>query len=91
MIIVREVFTAKPGVASKLAKMMKEEWGEGWVMTDVVGKYNTVIMEHEYASLTEFDEEMKGYMTEGKNATNPKGPSHTEMYTTGRREIYRVW
>ncbi len=91
MIIVREVFIAKPGMASKLAKIMKEQWGEGRVMTDVAGQYNTVVMEHEYQSLSIFEEEMKKYMTEGKNSTNPTGSSHTDLYLEGRREIFRVW
>lgn len=45
MIIVREVFTCKPGQASKFAKLMKKAFigGNYKVMTDLVGNYNTVL------------------------------------------------
>ena len=40
MLIIREVFIAKPGQASKLAKLMKKGFGEDQnarIMTDLVG------------------------------------------------------
>ena len=51
MIVVRETFIAKPGMASKLATWFKAEM-EGQrgcrVMTDLVGSFNSVIMETEF-------------------------------------------
>jgi hypothetical protein len=95
MIIVREVFIAKPGMASKLAKMFKDMVGEmghkSRVMTDLIGQYNTVVMEGEYESLTEWEAEMKQMMEGPKDEKAPKGPSHTDMYQEGRREVYRIW
>ncbi len=90
MIIVREVFIAKPGMASKMAKMFKEMWGDVTVMTDMTGVYNKVVIQSEYESLADYEQEMKKWM-EKKDDKKPSGPSHTEMYTQGKREIYRVW
>jgi hypothetical protein len=92
MLIVRETFIAKPGMASKLAKMFKESWGADRVLTDLCAEYNTVIVESEYATLAEYEAEMMKYMAESKNGKSKKsGPSHVDMYTHGRREIFRIW
>ena len=92
MYVVREVFTAKPGNASKLAKLFKEIFSadprmKARVMTDAVGDYNTVVMEMEVPSFSHFEEMMKGPEDE-KIREKMKG--YTDMYLTGRREIYRV-
>jgi len=91
MLIIREIFTAKPGQASKLAKLFKKGMSADSglrIMTDVVGDYNTVIIEGEVENLAEFesgkhepklDPEMQKEMSK-----------YTEMYLTGRREIFRV-
>ncbi len=95
MIIVREIFTAKPGMASKLAKMFKE-WskdmpGNTRVMTDAVGEYNTVVMESEYENLTAFEKSVEEYMKKSRaEKKSDDAPKYTEMYLTGRREIFRV-
>ncbi len=92
MIIVREVFIAKPGMASKMAAMFKKEWDDVTVMTDVTGSFNKVIIESEYGSLSEYEAEMMKYMAmKGKGTKKSSGPSHVDMYTRGKREIYRVW
>ncbi|HZM25823.1 MAG TPA: hypothetical protein VFB89_00520 [Gemmatimonadales bacterium] len=97
MIIVREIFIAKPGMASKLATKFKEEMagessGNGFkVLTDVVGSYNTVVIESEYPDLTAFDKEMKEFSSKPRPKPDPSKPSHTDMYVEGRREILRVW
>lgn len=98
MLIVREVFTAKPGQASKLAKLFKKGFGGDStvrVMTDMVGKYNTVVVEMPVNSLAEFEKQMEEYKS-GK--PDPKmDPNvaeemskYTEMYLTGRREIFQI-
>ncbi len=98
MLIVREVFTAKPGQASKLAKLFKKAFGgdpTALVMTDVVGNYNTVVVEMQVKSLAEFEKQMEEYKS-GK--PDPKmDPQvaeelsrYTEMYLTGRREIFQI-
>lgn len=94
MIVVREVFIAKPGMASKLAKMWKEQMPKMKIMTDLVGPYHTVVAESEYESLEAWSEEMKKYIDESTKSISGKkaaGPNYTDMYLEGRREIYRIW
>lgn len=92
MITVREVFIAKPGMASKLATMFKAEMGEqSRVMTDMTGPFNKVVIETDYENVAAYDKEVQEYMSQPKAAPDPKKPSHTEMYTEGKREIFRVW
>lgn len=93
MFIVRETFTAKPGMASKLAKMFREMSGEmagvkSRVLTDFIGPYNTVVWEVEVKELGDFEKMMKEYAS--KPEMGKKMAGYTEMYQTGTREIYRV-
>ncbi len=94
MYIVRDIFTAKPGMASKLAKLFKRAFGDVpnvRIMTDMVADYNTVIMEMQYESLAEFENMMQDY---AKGKMDPKiakeMSNYTEMFIGGRREILRV-
>ncbi|HEY7161515.1 MAG TPA: hypothetical protein VH815_09660 [Acidobacteriota bacterium] len=98
MLIVREIFTAKPGQASKLAKLCKKAMSEDHnvvVMTDLVGNFNTVVAEFRVKNLAEFEKQMEEYKS-GKQ--DPKMDpdlaeemsKYTEMYITGRREIYQI-
>ncbi len=96
MLIIREVFIARPGQASKLAKLMKKGFGEDQkarVMTDLVGNYNTVVVEVQVNNLTEFEKQMEEYKS-GTSKMDPKVAEemskYTEMYLTGRREIYQI-
>lgn len=97
MIIIREVFHAKPGMASKLAKLFKESMpaevaARFMVMTDLSGPYNTVVMEAQYEDLASFEKEMAEFMKQqSTQKPDPSKPSHVDMYTSGGREIYRVW
>ncbi|MGH7490804.1 MAG: hypothetical protein ACREOO_00265 [bacterium] len=98
MLIIREVFTAKPGQASKLAKLCKKGFGGDpnvRVMTDMAGDFNTVVIETQVKSLAEFEKQMEEYKS-GKPdpKMDPKVAEemskYTEMYLTGRREIYQI-
>ena len=98
MLVVREVFKAKPGQASKLAMLFKKAFGshsDVIVMTDIVGDYNTVVAEMRVNSLAEFEKQMEEYKS-GKPdpKMDPKVAEemskYTEMYLTGRREIYQI-
>ena len=95
MFIVRDSFKAKPGMASKLAALLKEVTSKQKdskvrVLTDCVGPYNTVVMEFEVPSLGEFEKRMQEY-SEGKDKDmREKMKGYTDMYLTGGREIYRV-
>lgn len=97
MYIIREVFTAQPGQGSRLAKLFKhmsKEMG-GTVMTDMVGPYNTVVMEMQVESLAEWEQEMMKHRSgQGEKPTDPEVAKemehYHEMYQSGRREIYQV-
>ena len=92
MLLIREVFMAKPGMASKLAKLMKETMsgpGKVKVMTDMVGNYNTVVVEYEVESLTAFEKMMAEYMNM-KPKDRAKMAGYADMYMKGRREIFRI-
>jgi hypothetical protein len=94
MILVRETFVARPGCASKLAALMKEVAALGMVgkcrvMTDMTGDFNRVVLETEARSLAELEKRMEEY---GKDeALHQKMKGYTDMYLTGRREVFRVW
>lgn len=98
MLVVRDVFTAKPGHASKLAALFKKVMGRQGnvqVMTDLIGEFNTVVMEFEVENLAEFErimgEYQSGKLIEGLDSeTAAAMKKYAEMYMTGRREIYKV-
>jgi hypothetical protein len=98
MLLIRETFVAKPGQASKLAKLFKRAFGSDdnvRVMTDFVGNYNTVVVEILVKNLAEFETQMEEYKS-GK--PDPKMDpdvaqelsKYTEMYTKGRREVFQI-
>jgi len=97
MLIIREVFTAKPGQASKLAKLFKKGFNDPKVrvMTDLVGRYNSVVIEMEAQNLAEFEKQMQEYKS-GKPhpEMDPEAAQemskYTEMYQSGHREIFEV-
>lgn len=97
MIIVREVFTAKPGQASKLAKLFKKMNAKDKnvrIMTDLVGEYNTVIMETEMKNLAEFEKMMQEYKSGKQMEMNPdlmnEMANYHEMFLFGKREIFNI-
>ena len=94
MLIIREVFNAKPGMASKLAKLMVEvgrpSAGKVSVMTDVAGEFNQVVVEYEVESLGAFENAFAEYQAKIPAEVKAKMAGYTEMYTKGRREIYRL-
>lgn len=96
MLIVRDIFTAKPGQASKLAKLFREiatglEWKNARVMTDLVSNMHTVVLETQFENLSEFENEMKGY-SQGPKAAEmmEKMKGYNDMYYKGKREIFQV-
>jgi hypothetical protein len=95
MLLVREVFVAKPGNASKLAKLFKdtmpmEDAAKMRIMTDVVGPYNTVVMEYETESLSTWEAESKEWDKKVTPEMQQKMAGYTEMYMEGRREVFRI-
>src|SRR5690348_3305570 len=97
MIIVHDTFVCKPGNASKVAKLFKEAMaGEKEVvniLTDMTGQYHRVIMVSQYENLSAYDQAFEKYKNptpEMKEAMK-KMEGMNEMYTSGSREIYKVW
>ena len=93
MFVIREQFTAKPGQASKLAAMFKDLLAsmpghKFRVLTDHIGPFNTVVIETEVEDLTGFAKMMEEYVSRPDIKEKTKG--YTDMYLTGRREVYKV-
>jgi len=93
MIVVRNSFVAKPGMASKLAAQLKEaaasqQMTGSRVLTDLTGDFNRVILEYEAQNIGEFENRMKEYATNAALRDKMKG--YTELYVTGSREILQV-
>lgn len=93
MIIVRNVFVATPGNASKLAAQLKNAAGIGGlpnyrVLTDLTGEFNRVVLEYEASSAAEFEEQLKEYGTNETWRAAMEG--YTDLYVSGYRELLRT-
>lgn len=97
MIIVHDIFICKPGNASKLAKLFKETMASSgeqvYIMTDMTGEYNKVVMASTYENLAAYEKNFEKYMhpDEEMKKSQEKMKGYQDMYITGRREIYKVW
>ena len=96
MYIVRETFTAKPGQAGELAQLMKKEMAnwpgfKGHILLDFVTNYNQIVVEYEIESLAAFEKMMAGHKKEqAKTKKTNRPPKYTELYQTGKREIFKI-
>jgi hypothetical protein len=93
MIVIRNVFIARPGQASKLAIMFKTAAAAGKlpnhrVLNDLTGEFNRVVLEYEVGNLAEFEATMKEYQTNPEARKAMQG--YTEMYLSGHREILQT-
>lgn len=93
MIVVRNCFVAKPGMASKLAAQFKEAAKVSGmpsfrVLTDLTGDFNRVILEYEAENIGDFEAAMKNYATNQEFRAKMAG--YTDLYITGAREILQV-
>jgi hypothetical protein len=92
MIIIRETFITKPGMASKLARqladVMKGSPDRVRVLTDFVGTFNTVVMETEVDNLAAFEKRLHDYQTNAEIRSKMAG--YTDLYLEGRREIFQI-
>jgi hypothetical protein len=90
MIIVRNVFIAKPGNASKLAAQFKDasnnfKTGKARVLTDLTGDSNKVVLEFELESISQWEASLKDYANNESVRNAMKG--YTDLYLTAHREI----
>ena len=94
MYVVRETLNAKPGMASKMAKafkMMADSVKGRYtirVSTDVIGPFNTVLFETEVPSLEDFKKLEEELM--GREDVRDMMKGYTDMYLTGKREVYKL-
>lgn len=93
MIVVRNVFVAKPGHASKLAVQLKQAAGTGKlpkhrILTDMTGEFNRVVLEYEVADLDGVGAVMHQYATDEALKAAMKG--YTDLWVSGTRELFQV-
>ncbi|MBX4198325.1 hypothetical protein KW782_03265 [Candidatus Parcubacteria bacterium] len=95
MYLVTETYIAKPGHAGELARSFKEEMGKipnfkCTVLLDMVTDYNKIVVQYELKSLAEFEQSMTQHKKEQAKSKKTKPAKYTEMYLTGRREIFKI-
>ena len=94
MIVVRECFVAKPGLASKLAAQLKDaatavaEEGTFRVLTDLTGDFNRVFLEWEAADAADFEARRKAYAV--NETFRAKMKNYTDLYITGSRDLLQI-
>jgi hypothetical protein len=90
MLVVRDIFTARPGQASTLAKLIHEVTADEpnrRILTDLVSTHNTVVAEMEVEDLAAYAkllEKRKAYAAKFREA------GYTDLFYTGRREILEI-
>jgi heme-degrading monooxygenase HmoA len=96
MIFVHETFICKPGNASKLARKFKEAMAgfseHVYVLTDVTGSFNKVVIVSQYDNLTAYEKNWEAYSqkSEEMKKVEQAMSGYQEMYLTGSRDIYQV-
>ena len=93
MIVVRTIFVAKPGQASKLATQFKSAAAAAKIprhriLTDLTGESNRVVFEHEVESMAELEALLKDYAQGEAMRTGLKG--YTDLYFTAHREMLQT-
>jgi hypothetical protein len=93
MIVVRNIFIAKPGNASRLAAQFKSAAAIGnlprhRVLTDLTGDANRVILEYEVEDLAAFAAQLSNYATNESLRASMKG--YTDLYLSGYRELLQT-
>ena len=96
MLLIRDVFKAKPGKAKNLVSTMKQAIpfmeAEGFsnikVMTDVVSNYWTVVVQTEVESLAHFEAKVSGFSSKPQLAEIMKG--YIDNIEGGHREIFKI-
>ena len=97
MIVIRNVFQCKPGMAKDLVGRLKSS-GEAMksskliegsrVMTDSAASFWTVVFETEHASLEAFERSFAEYGSNPEVRKTMEG--YMELVTGGHREIWKI-
>jgi hypothetical protein len=97
MLLIRDVFRAKPGQAGELARRLQAtlastEAEDGFrntrILVDYVAAYWTVVMEGEVEDLGQFEHHMAGYASRPEVRQAMQG--YTDLVLEGHREIFRI-
>jgi hypothetical protein len=95
MILVRHIFHAKFGKAAEVVAMLKEggseieEQGGRWrLLTDLSGRYDTVVLEIEAESLAEFERARAEMFADPEFQQD--APRMTELVDWGESEFYTI-
>jgi hypothetical protein len=96
MLLIREVFTTKPGKAGELVKIFKqvipymEKVGlkNTKVMTDFVSKYWTVVIQSETEEIAKFEKELRGFTSQPEVREIMK--DYMSLVESGYREIFKI-
>jgi hypothetical protein len=93
VIVVRNIFVAKPGQASKLAAQFKSAAAAAKiprhrVLTDLTGECNRVVFEHEVESVAQFETMMKDSGT--GDAMRAALMGYTDLFLTASRELLQT-
>jgi hypothetical protein len=96
MLLVRDVFRAKPGMAKELVKKFKKvmplmEAGgmsNTRIMTDIVSTYWTVVVESEIESLANFEKEVRS--TNVSDEISEIMKDYMTLLDGGHREVYLI-
>jgi hypothetical protein len=98
MIQVHDTFVCKPGNASKVAKLFKENIpfdpkAGPYILTDMTGQWHRVIMIGNYDNLSDYEEKTKKWSedTPENKKMNESMKDMNDMYVSGSREIFKVW
>ncbi|OGU27207.1 MAG: hypothetical protein A2057_07000 [Ignavibacteria bacterium GWA2_35_9] len=96
MLLIREVFNAKPGKAGELAKkfkqvipyMEKEGLKNVKVMTDLISNYWTVVIESETEEFARFEKEVRGFTSKPEVKEIMK--DYMSLVDGGYREVFKI-
>ena len=97
MITVHDTFVCKPGMASKLAKKLKEgtagfsEFVQ--ILKDATGQFNRVVMICEYENLAAYEKSLERYKVQSDEIQKMLEAmvGYQDMYMTGTRDIFQIW
>jgi hypothetical protein len=96
MIVVRDVFYLKFGKAREALTLLKEGlailkkagYNPDRALTDVTGKYYTLVLESSYSSLSEYDDRLQD--TQANEEWRKWYEKFTTLVESGNREILRI-
>lgn len=97
MLIIRDVFTCKPGNAMQVAGKFKKaipsmETLDGFrgcrVLVDYIASYWTVVLESEVDSLEKFERHMAEFS--GRPEVREALAGYMDLVEGGHREVYRI-